>query len=151
MLGGGHRQYGSPDRATAWRCANGDLRSSGDRLDLAAEAITRLDGNQEMARVTGLEPATSGVTGRHSNQLSYTRVCLGAAPIWPLPRPVNRRLRYARDLTASASLRPWSACRARTGNRPDPGYRASAGSFAGSAATAPRAARRESPTPSPRS
>ena len=26
-----------------------------------------------MARVTGLEPATSGVTGRHSNQLSYNR------------------------------------------------------------------------------
>ena len=25
-----------------------------------------------MARVTGLEPATSGVTGRRSNQLSYT-------------------------------------------------------------------------------
>ena len=29
--------------------------------------------SREMARVTGLEPATSGVTGRHSNQLSYTR------------------------------------------------------------------------------
>ena len=27
-----------------------------------------------MARVTGLEPATSGVTGRRSNRLSYTRV-----------------------------------------------------------------------------
>lgn len=26
----------------------------------------------KMAGVTGLEPATSGVTGRHSNQLSYT-------------------------------------------------------------------------------
>jgi hypothetical protein len=29
-----------------------------------------------MARVTGLEPATSGVTGRHSNRLSYTRAWL---------------------------------------------------------------------------
>ena len=26
--------------------------------------------------MTGLEPATSGVTGRHSNQLSYTRISL---------------------------------------------------------------------------
>ena len=36
-----------------------------------------------MARVTGLEPATSGVTGRHSNRLSYTRafnVRFGSAP-----------------------------------------------------------------------
>jgi hypothetical protein len=30
----------------------------------------------EMARATGLEPATSGVTGRHSNQLSYARAGL---------------------------------------------------------------------------
>ena len=29
-------------------------------------------GGRKMAGVTGLEPATSGVTGQHSNQLSYT-------------------------------------------------------------------------------
>ncbi len=27
-----------------------------------------------MARLTGLEPATPGVTGRYSNQLSYNRL-----------------------------------------------------------------------------
>ena len=32
-----------------------------------------------MARVTGLEPATSGVTGRRSNRLSYTRAIEWAA------------------------------------------------------------------------
>src|SRR3546814_15834982 len=31
---------------------------------------------KRLARVTGVEPATSGVTGRHSNQLSYTRASL---------------------------------------------------------------------------
>ena len=36
-----------------------------------------------MARVTGLEPATSGVTGRHSNRLSYTPAgtASGANPV----------------------------------------------------------------------
>jgi hypothetical protein len=36
-----------------------------------------------MARATGLEPATSGVTGRHSNQLSYARAfrAEGAVPV----------------------------------------------------------------------
>ena len=30
-----------------------------------------------MARLTGLEPATPGVTGRYSNRLSYNRASLG--------------------------------------------------------------------------
>ena len=48
-----------------------------------------------MARVTGLEPATSGVTGRHSNQLSYTRNILEkASPLSPADRacPFDERL-----------------------------------------------------------
>ena len=36
-------------------------------------------GDEKMARATGLEPATSGVTGRHSNQLSYARVARSIA------------------------------------------------------------------------
>ena len=34
--------------------------------------LSSLGACKGMAGVTGLEPATSGVTGRHSNQLSYT-------------------------------------------------------------------------------
>src|SRR3954451_4988208 len=40
----------------------------------ASEARDRRQKSGKMARVTGLEPAASGVTGRRSNQLSYTRV-----------------------------------------------------------------------------
>ena len=49
-----------------------------------------------MAGVTGLEPATSGVTGRHSNRLSYTRISdqvrMPAGILSKRPGPFDERL-----------------------------------------------------------
>ena len=46
-----------------------------------------------MARATGLEPATSGVTGRHSNRLSYARISRLAArgAVYGRPALLSRR------------------------------------------------------------
>lgn len=41
-------------------------------LNKVAQSAVFILLSEEVAGVTGLEPATSGVTGRHSNQLSYT-------------------------------------------------------------------------------
>ena len=37
--------------------------------------IQNIHNHTYLADRTGLEPATSGVTGRHSNQLNYRSVC----------------------------------------------------------------------------
>ena len=46
-----------------------------------------------VARLTGLEPATPGVTGRYSNQLSYNRArCPGALALAGVTRLLFRVL-----------------------------------------------------------
>ncbi len=60
-----------------------------------------------MARVTGLEPATSGVTGRHSNRLSYTRA-LRLGSVWTASMGVGLRRSFlgvkARERLFSSKL-----------------------------------------------
>ncbi len=41
---------------------------------------------EEVARLTGLEPATPGVTGRYSNQLSYNRALTASRSKWAVAR-----------------------------------------------------------------
>ena len=53
-----------------------------------------------MARLTGLEPATPGVTGRYSNQLSYNRAVLalpGRKEWWVVRGSNSRHLRCKRS------------------------------------------------------
>ena len=89
---GDHPHLGDPCREriglywpTAHTRTGSDLSGRWYCVDRAAAAVADLDRNRiiqsatrslktsKVARVTGLEPATSGVTGRRSNQLSYTR------------------------------------------------------------------------------
>ena len=59
-----------------------------------------------MARTTGLEPATSGVTGRHSNRLSYVRPASRSAAMAAVygeaPTLSSRRLKKVGRASAGA-------------------------------------------------
>lgn len=69
----------------------------------------------EVARLTGLEPATPGVTGRYSNQLSYNRaapnlfgvsrgLCLGFGGVKPILRESAVAARAGRDCVSGARM-----------------------------------------------
>jgi hypothetical protein len=69
-------RIGSNSKLFRYRSICGD-RGTGSHGHFAVESraifiVSKFE--EKMARVTGLEPATSGVTGRRSNQLSYTRL-----------------------------------------------------------------------------
>src|SRR5881392_3939154 len=74
MAGMTHQSTTAPAKKRAWLALR-RRKPSGMRRSAAASA-----------RATGLEPATSGVTGRRSNQLNYAR-WLGKGSGRPMPRP----------------------------------------------------------------
>jgi len=75
---------------------------------------------------------------------------LGAAPIWPPPRPVNRRFRTSCDLSDRASRQRRSTCPVRTGSLPNPESLSTAKRSAKSTAAARPAKPPGHPTPNPR-
>ncbi len=88
-----------------------------------------------MARLTGLEPATPGVTGRYSNQLSYNR-----ADHFPgSPSGVRGGLRMGADAVKAVSAKndgaPRKAPRVSVGKAGRPYFRTVFSSKSGSASS----------------
>jgi hypothetical protein len=70
-----HRNYSTPKPRDIARSTDSIPADAEDNIAVAAwEACARQTAvEQKVARETGLEPAASGVTGRRSNRLSYSR------------------------------------------------------------------------------
>src|SRR6185437_2527298 len=67
-----HTYIGARSRQLKGREADSSLRRQARERTPGGERTQRRSSREKMARETGLEPATSGVTGRRSNQLSYS-------------------------------------------------------------------------------
>src|SRR5690606_6723136 len=80
VLGGQHRELGRLEKplatTSAWQTLS-PFTPAGGGKPVARQYLRGSkkfwDIREKMARLTGLEPATPGVTGRYSNQLSYNR------------------------------------------------------------------------------
>jgi hypothetical protein len=73
--GHSHRLPGPPPRARSEALAVSVMAVSVMAVSVMEASVMEASvmAVWKMARETGLEPATSGVTGRRSNQLSYSR------------------------------------------------------------------------------
>ena len=69
----GYRQrYPQPwGKTSDLECALREVKVRKSPLECGLQGISGMYQLTEMAERTGLEPATSGVTGQHSNQLNY--------------------------------------------------------------------------------
>ena len=85
------------------RSSHGRICGRSPRKSIACSYLPR-PWRKRMARETGLEPATSGVTGRRSNQLSYSPAPERRRPVFgDLPDRIGARPSQARHAPAPPS------------------------------------------------
>ena len=68
-----------------------------------------------MATRKGLEPSTSGVTGRRSNQLNYRAICEG--DMWQGQKDSNPRHAVLETAALPAELYPYIICNKMVGHQ----------------------------------
>gem|GEM_PF-2246397 len=93
------------NRGAVGRCVENEFGTKGTHLT-GSSRWRKSSCSDEMARETGLEPATSGVTGRRSNQLSYSPASVAA----PGAAELGGRSIMIRACPSQAPIRFLCAC-----------------------------------------